>query len=224
MNQIKEVIMKKIALIGASGLVGSAILKESLRRGHLLTAIVRHPDKITIKDPGLQIKQGDVLSGQSVPELISGADVVISAYNPGWTNPNIADETTRAYDSIIQGVKKAKIPRLLIVGGAGSLYVAPEKRLMDTGVIPESFMPAIKALAGVLYGLQQDGNELDWTFFSPAGNIAPGERTGKFRLGKDDLIVDEKGESHISVEDYAMAMLNEVEVPEHHRERFTIGY
>jgi len=216
--------MKKIALIGASGLVGSAILKESLRRGHSVTAIVRNPDRITLKDTGLQIKQGDVLSAESVPELISGADVVISAYNPGWTNPNIAEETTRAYKQIIQGVKQAKIPRLLIVGGAGSLYVSPGKKLMDTGVIPESFMPAINALAEVLYSLQKDGAELDWAFFSPAGDIAPGERTGKFRLGKDDLIVDEKGESHISVEDYAMAMLNEVETPEHHRERFTIGY
>ena len=216
--------MKKIALIGASGLVGSAILKESLRRGHSVTAIVRNPDRITLKDTGLQIKQGDVLSAESVPELISGADVVISAYNPGWTNPNIAEETTRAYEQIIQGVKQAKIPRLLIVGGAGSLYVSPGKKLMDAGVIPESFMPAINALAEVLYSLQKDGAELDWAFFSPAGDIAPGERTGKFRLGKDDLIVDEKGESHISVEDYAMAMLNEVETPEHHRERFTIGY
>jgi putative NADH-flavin reductase len=216
--------MKKIALIGASGLVGSAILKESLQRGHKVTAIVRNPDNIKLKDPNLLIKKGDVLSEQSVPELISGADVVISAYNPGWTNPNIAEETTRAYHSIIDGVKKANIPRLLIVGGAGSLYVAPEKRVMDTGVIPESFMPAIEALTGVLYNLQKEEKEIDWAFFSPAGSIAPGERTGKFRMGKDDLIVDPKGESHISVEDYAVAMLNEVEAPEHHRERFTIGY
>jgi len=216
--------MKRIALIGASGLVGSAILKESLQRGHTVTAIVRNPDKIKLKDPNLFIKKGDVLSEQSVPELISGADVVISAYNPGWTNPNIAEETTRAYNSIIGGVKKAKISRLLIVGGAGSLYVAPEKRVMDTGAIPESFIPAVEALAGVFYGLQKEEKEIDWAFFSPAGNIAPGERTGKFRMGKDNLIVDPKGESHISVEDYAVAMLNEVEAPEHHRERFTIGY
>ena len=189
--------MKKIALIGASGLVGSAILKESLQRGHMVTAIVRNPDKIKLEDPNLLIKKGDVLSEQSVPELISGADVVISAYNPGWTNPNIAEETTRAYNSIIGGVKKAKIPRLLIVGGAGSLYVAPEKRLMDTGVIPQSFMPAIEALADVFYDLQKEEKEMDWAFFSPAGNIAPGERTGKFRLGKDNLIVDPKGESNI---------------------------
>ena len=216
--------MKKIALIGASGLVGSAILKESLERGHSVTAIVRHPEKIQLKDPNLKIISGDVLTEDSVPDLVQGADVVISAYNPGWTNPNISVETTKAYKSIISGVKKAKIPRLLIVGGAGSLYVSPEKRVMDTGVIPESFMPAIKSLAEVLYSLQKEEKELNWAYFSPAGNIAPGEKKGKYRMGKDELIVNENGESSISVEDFADAMLNEVEKPQHHNERFTIGY
>ena len=216
--------MKRIALIGASGFVGSALLKESLKRGHTVTAIVRNPEKITLKDPNLQIIQGDVLSEQFIPDVIKGVDVVISAYNPGWTNPNISQETTAAYQSIISGVKKAKIPRLLIVGGAGSLYVAPEKRVMDTGVIPESYLPAVESLANVLYDLQKNEKELDWTYFSPAGNIEPGERTGKFRLGKDHLIVDKDGKSNISVEDYAVAMLDEVDSPVHHRERFTIGY
>jgi len=216
--------MKRIALIGASGFVGSALLKESLKRGHTVTAIVRNPEKITLNDPNLQIIQGDVLSEQSIPDLIKGVDVVISAYNPGWTNPNISMETTTAYNSIISSVKKAKIPRLLIVGGAGSLYVAPEKRVMDTGVIPESYLPAVESLANVLYELQKNEKELDWAYFSPAGNIEPGERTGKFRLGKDQLIVDKDGKSNISVEDYAVAMLDEIDSPAHHRERFTIGY
>ena len=216
--------MKRIALIGASGFVGSALLKESLKRGHEVTAIVRNPEKITLNDPNLQIIQGDVLSEQSIPDVIKGVDVVISAYNPGWTNPNISQETTAAYQSIISGVKKAKIPRLLIVGGAGSLYVAPEKRVMDTGVIPESYLPAVESLANVLYDLQKNEKELDWAYFSPAGNIEPGERTGKFRLGKDQLMVDKDGKSNISVEDYAVAMLDEVDSPVHHRERFTIGY
>jgi hypothetical protein len=216
--------MKRIAIIGASGFIGSAILKESLKRGHAVTAIVRNPEKITLIDPNLKILPGDVLAEESVSELVKGADVVISAYNPGWTNPNISNDTTKAYKSIIDGVKKAKIPRLLIVGGAGSLYVAPDKRLMDTGVIPDSFMPAIESLAGVLYHLQKEEAELDWAFFSPAGNIVPGEKKGTYRLGKDELVVNDKGESSISVEDYADAMLNEVEKPQHHMERFTIGY
>lgn len=216
--------MKKIALIGASGSVGSALLKESLERGYEVTAIVRHPEEIKMDNPHLKIKKGDVLTEELVPELVQGADVVISAYNPGWTNPNISAETTKGYESIIKGVKKAKVPRLLIVGGSGSLYVSPEKRLMDTGMIPESFIPAVESLAGVLYNLQKDEKELDWAFFSPAGVFAPGERTGKFRLGKDNLIVNDKGESTISVADYAVAMLDEVEKPQHHRERFTVGY
>ncbi|MDD4969590.1 MAG: NAD(P)-dependent oxidoreductase [Paludibacter sp.] len=216
--------MKKIILVGASGMVGSAILKESLERGHDVTAIVRHPEKITLNYPNLQIMRGDVLLEESVPELIRGADAVISAYNPGWTNPNIAEETTKAYQSIVKAVKKEKIPRLLIVGGAGSLFVAPGKRVVDTGVIPDSYLPAVEALAGVYYNLQKEEKELDWVFFSPAGNIEPGERTGKFRLGKDDLIVDNDGNSNISAEDYAVAMLDELEKPQHHKERFTIGY
>jgi putative NADH-flavin reductase len=216
--------MKKIALIGASGFVGTALLKESLERGHAVVAIVRHPEKITLKNPNLYVQQGDVLSAESVKKMVQGADVVISAYNPGWSNPNIAADTAKAYESIINGTKEAEIPRLLIVGGAGSLFVPSGKRMMDTGVFPASFMPAIKSLAEVLFGLQRDEQKLDWAFFSPAGDISPGEKTGIYRLGKDDLITNDKGESHISVEDYAVAMLNEVENPQHHRERFTIGY
>jgi uncharacterized protein len=216
--------MKKIALIGASGFIGSALLKESLDRGHFVKAIIRNPEKVTLKNPNLLVVQGDVLYQGTVEELVSGMDIVISAYNPGWTNPNIATETTASYKAIIKGVKDAGIKRLLIVGGAGSLYVSPEKRVMDTDAIPESFLPAVKALAEVLYGLQNFEEKLDWAFFSPAATIAPGERTGKFRLGNDYLIKDENGESKISVEDYAIAMLNEAETPQHHRERFTIGY
>jgi len=216
--------MKKIALIGASGFVGSALLNESLQRGHQVTAIVRHPEKITLVHPNLIVMQGDVMSVDTVEKLVRGADVVISAYNPGWTNPNIAADTTGTYKSIVEGVKRAGISRLLIVGGAGSLIAASGERVMDTGEIPESYMPAVEALAGVLYDLQKEETQLDWAFFCPAGNIAPGERTGQFRLGEDELIVDEHGQSAISVEDYALAMLDEVENPAHHRERFTIGY
>ena len=109
-------------------------------------------------------------------------------------------------------------------GGAGSLFVSPGKRLMDAGLIPESFLPALRALAEIyLVDLMAEKN-IDWVFFSPAGNLEPGMRTGKFRLGKNDLIVNEKGESKISVQDYAKAMIDELENPAHHRERFTIGY
>ena len=216
--------MLKIALIGASGFVGSALLKESLERGHSVKAIVRHPEKITVTDPNLEVKQGDVLVPGSVEKLVAGVDVVISAYNPGWTNPNIVPETTQGYKSIIEGVKKAGIPRMLIVGGAGSLFVSPHARVMDTGTIPESYLPAVRALADVLYSLHKTEKGLDWVYFSPAGTIAPGQRTASYRLGKDDMIVNKEGVSNISVEDYAVAMINEAETPDHHQERFTIGY
>jgi putative NADH-flavin reductase len=216
--------MKKIVLIGASGFVGSAILKEALDRGHRVAAVVRHPEKITTEHKNMIVKQGDVSLIENVTEICRGADAVISAYNPGWKNPDIAEQTKRVYKTILQGVRESGVKRLLVVGGAGSLFVSPGKRLMDAGIIPESFLPALRALAEIyLVDLMAEKN-IDWVFFSPAGNLQPGLRTGKFRLGKDDLIVNEKGESKISVQDYAVAMIDELEKPAHHRERFTIGY
>ena len=216
--------MKEIILIGASGFVGSAILNEALDRGHKVEAVVRHPEKITTVHKNLVVTQSDVSFIDNVTEVCKGADAVISAYNPGWKNPEIAEETTRVYRVILEGVRKSGVKRFLVVGGAGSLFVSPGKRLMDSGVIPESFIPALRALAGIYLNDLVSEKRIDWVFFSPAGNLQPGKRTGKFRLGKDDLVVDEKGESKISVQDYAVAMIDELEKPAHHRERFTIWY
>jgi len=216
--------MKKIVLIGASGFVGSAILKEAIDRGHKVTAVVRHPEKITLVNKNLVIKQDDVSSSATVTEVSKGADVVISAYNPGWKNPDIAKETTLVYKAIIEGVKKSGVKRFLVVGGAASLFISPGKKLMDAGIIPESFQAAVRALADVYLVDLMAEESLDWVFFSPAGIIEQGLRTGKFRLGKDDLIVNKAGESRISVQDYAVAMIDELEKPVHHQERFTIGY
>ncbi len=214
--------MKKIVLIGASGFIGSAILNESLDRGHEVKAVVRHPEKITSVHKNLIVKKSDVSILDNVIEACKGADAVISAYNPGWKNPDIARETTEVYRVIIEGVRKSGIKRLLVVGGAGSLFISPGKRLMET--FPEAFLPAVQALANVyLVDLMAERN-IDWAFFCPAGTIEPGQRTTKFRLGKDDLILNEKGESRISIQDYAVAMIDELEKPAHHCERFTIGY
>jgi putative NADH-flavin reductase len=216
--------MKKLVLVGASGFVGSAILKESLDRGHKVTAIVRHPEKLKTIHKNLVVKQGDVSLSDKVTDLFKGADAVISAYNPGWQNPAIAEETTKVYRYILDGVRQAGVKRFLVVGGAGSLLISHGIRLMDAGVMPEFILPAVRALADVyLIDLMAEKN-IDWVFFAPAGNLEAGIRTGKFRLGKDDLIVNETGESKISVQDYAVAMIDEVEKPAHHRERFTIGY
>jgi putative NADH-flavin reductase len=216
--------MKNVVLIGASGFVGTALLNELLNRGHKVTAIVRNPEKITVKSDLLSVAKADVSTAETVTQLCPGVDEVISAYNPGWTNPKIYEDTLKGYSAILEGVKKAGVKRLLCVGGAGTLFCAPNLRVMDSGVIPDSFMPGVKGLAEFYLTILMNEKIIDWIFFSPAGTITPGQRTGKFRLGKDDLIVDKNGNSNISVEDYAMAMIDELENPKHHQERFTIGY
>lgn len=216
--------MKKIILIGASGFVGSAILNEAINRDYKVTAVVRNPEKIAIKNDHLTVVKADVSSSETVAELCKGFDTVISAYNPGWANPDIYNETVSVYGAILKGAKAAGVKRLLCVGGAGTLFCAPGLRVVDAGVIPEAILPAVKSLGEFYLNILSNEKEIDWVFFSPAGNIAPGKRTGEFRLGKDDLIIDKEGESNISVEDYAVAMMDEAEKMAHHQERFTIGY
>ena len=216
--------MNKIVLIGASGFVGSAILNEALNRGIQVTAVVRNPESIKISNAGLTLVEADVSDAGKVAEICKGADAVISAYNPGWTNPNIYDETLKVYPQILSGVKQAGVKRLLIVGGAGTLFVAPGLRVVDSGVIPAEIMGGVKSLGEFFLNTLMNEKEMDWVFFSPAGSLEPGERTGVYRLGKDDLILNDKGESKISVQDYAKAMIDELENPRHHQERFTIGY
>lgn len=216
--------MNKIVLIGASGFIGSAILNEALNRGIKVTAVVRNPENVKISNADLTIVRADVSNAATVAEISKGADAVISAYNPGWTNPNIYEETLTTYPAILEGVKKAGTKRLLIVGGAGTLFVAPGLRVVDSGAIPTEIMGGVKSLGEFYLDTLMNEKEIDWVFFSPAGSIEPGERTGNYRLGKDDLIVNDKGESKISVQDYAKAMIDELEAPAYHQERFTIGY
>ena len=216
--------MKKVVLIGASGFVGSAILNEALNREIQVTAVVRHPEKIKIQNENLIIKTADVSSLDEVAEVCKGADAVISAFNPGWDNPDIYDETIKVYLTIMDGVKKSGVSRFLMVGGAGSLFIAPGIRLVDSGEVPEKLLPGVKALSDFYFHFLKKEKEIDWVFFSPAADMVPGVRTGRYRLGKDDMVVDVAGNSHISVQDYAAAMIDEFEKPAHHQERFTIGY
>lgn len=213
----------KIALIGASGFLGTYILKEALRRGHWVTAIVRHPDKISIQDPALSAKKGDVLNENEVAALTEGHDAVISAYNPGWNEPDIYNIQIKGYKSIINGVKRARVKRLLAIGGAGSLEVSPGKQLVDSPDFPEQWKGGSQAMRDVL-NMLKDEKELNWTFLSPAITIQPGERTGKFRLGTDQPVMNDKGESTISAGDLAAAILDEIESPQYIRQRFTLGY
>lgn len=217
-------IMKNVTLIGASGFVGSAILNELLERGHKVTAVVRNPERIGVTHPNLATVKANVADIATLAEACKDRDAVISAYNPGWTNPNIYEETLRNYPLIISAVKQAGVTRLLCVGGAGTLFCAPGLRVVDSGSIPDAIMGGVKSLGEFYLNTLIHETDIDWVFFSPAGSLEPGQRTGNYRLGKDDLIVDEEGNSRISVQDYAAAMVDELENPAHHHERFTIGY
>lgn len=216
--------MKSVILIGASGFVGNAILNELLSRGHKVTAVVRNPEKINVSNSNLEIVKTDVSDTNVMVEICKGKDAIISAYNPGWANPDIYEETLRNYPLILEAAKRSGAKRLLCVGGAGTLFCAPGLRVVDSGAIPDAIMGGVKSLGEFYLNTLMNEKAIDWIFFSPAGTLEPGKRTGKFRLGKDDLIIDENGISHISVEDYAVAMVDELENPKHHYERFTIGY
>ena len=143
--------MKKIILIGASGYVGSAIMKEALNRGMQVTAIVRHPEKITIKDANLTVKKGDVTDIDKIARLSKGADVIVSAYNPGWNNPDIYEETLSVYPKILEAVKKSGVPRFLMVGGAGTLFVEPGVRLIDSRDDSRNYFTGSEVIGRVLF-------------------------------------------------------------------------
>lgn len=217
--------MVNVVLIGATGFVGSAILNELLSRGHKVTAVVRNAAKLP-KNDNLTAVEEDVAHVDAIAAIAKGKDAVISAYNPGWTNPDIKRLIEENYPKIVEAVKKSGVGRLLIVGGAGTLFVKPGLRVVDSGAIPAAIMDGVRPLGDFYLNFLTKEHDLDWVFFSPAGAFEEkGERTGKFRLGKDDLIVDPAtGTSHISVQDYAVAMVDELEKPAHHMERFTIGY
>ena len=217
---------KNVLLIGATGFVGSAILNELISRGHKVTAIVRDANSLAGKE-GVEAVVADATNPAELAQLAKGKDAVISAYNPGWKNPRQYEETLENYPKIVEGAKRAGVRRLLIVGGAGTLFVAPGVRLVDTGTLPAEWLPGVKSLGEFYLNTLMKEQDIDWIFFSPAGNLGnmtTGVRTGKYRLGKDDMLFDEKGESFISVEDYAVAMVDELELENHHKERFTAAY
>ena len=212
----------KIALIGASGFIGSALREEALRRGHQVTALVSHPKKLNATATNLSVKQVDVQNTAQLTEALTGADVVISAFS-GHAQDDIRGYYVQGVKSIIAAVKAADVPRLVIVGGAGSLRVAADTLLIDTPAFPEEYKPTALGAQDALTLLQGE-SALNWTMLSPAAEIFPGERTGQFRLGQDDLLLDDQGNSRISVQDYALALLDEVDHPQHERQRFTLAY
>jgi len=203
----------KVALIGISGRVGSRIAHELLRRGHAVVGVARRIDDMS-PQKNLTLVAGDGKQAQPLAPQIKGCDALISA-------ARFSDGPTA--DDVLTLVKAAGIERLLVVGGAGSLEVAPGKRVLDTPDFPDSYKPEASAGAIFLARLQQE-QEVDWTFLSPSAEFMPGQQTGHFRLGHNQLLVDSQGKSWISMEDYAIAMADELEKPQHARQRFTVGY
>ena len=200
----------KVALIGATGNIGSKIAAELLSRGHSVTAIARNTDKAPV---GTIAKSVDASDPAALAAALQGHDAVVSSapFAPGLS------------PAIIEGVKRSDVKRYIMVGGAGSLEVAPGKMLKDTLTLPDAVRAILDEAAENLKRLRGE-SALDWTFFSPAAEIGPGERTGKFRLGGDQLVSDAAGKSRISYDDYAIALVDELEHPRHVRQRFTIAY
>jgi uncharacterized protein len=207
----------KVVLYGASGMIGSRILRELLTRGHQVTAVVRNPERLAA--PGVRVLQGDVTEPDSVARTARGADAAISAYAPPKGDEPVF---SAAIHALLEGLAHAGVRRLLVVGGASTLEVAPGVLLVDAPGFPEAYRDIAMAHRDALPILRE--SNLDWTYLSPAGMIEPGERTGKFRLGATSLLSDEKGESRISAEDYAIALVDELENPHHIRRQFTVAY
>jgi putative NADH-flavin reductase len=212
----------KVALIGASGFVGSAILDEAVSRGYQVTAIARNTDKVK-KDAGVTAVSADVNNVEALAAALTGHDAVISSFNPGWADANLHDNFIKGSEAIQEAARKSGVKRLLVIGGAGSLEVAPGLQLVDTPEFPAEWKTGANAAREYLNILRKE-EELDWTFLSPAINLHPGERTGVFRLGTENPVFDENGKNEITVADLAVAALNELENNEYIKARFTLGY
>lgn len=216
--------MTNIAVFGANGTIGSAIVREALSRGHAVTAVVRDPAKLTERGPNLTVTTGDVLDAQSVTAAARGHDVVVSAVGGGDGAGHLATIKPSAV-ALTEGLRAlgAQPPRLITVGGAGSLHTPDGKQVWDAPHLPDSLLQIMHAHGDAL-DYYRAVTDIDWVNISPAAMIEPGIRTGRYRTARDDLVVDESGHSTISVEDYAVAILDEIETARHHRQRFTIGY
>jgi putative NADH-flavin reductase len=201
-----------VALIGITGRVGARLADELLARGHRVTGIARDPTRVAPR-PGLRLAAGDATQPAALAPLLAGHDAVISA-----TKAETADPA-----ALLAAVRAAGVPRLLVVGGAGSLEVSPGTMLLDRPSFPPAFATEARAAARFLARLRAE-TQLDWTYLSPSAELVPGTRTGAFRLGGDQLLVDDGGRSWVSMEDFAVALVDELERPRHSRARFTVGY
>lgn len=214
----------KVAIIGATGFVGAALVTEFANRNHQVTAISRNPKGET--PANVIALKADVTDVDAFAETLKGHDIVVNAFNPGWTNPNIYDDFIAGSKAIQEAVKKAGISRFITIGGAGSLFVAPGLQAVDTPDFPAEIKPGATAARDYLNILKEE-KELDWAFFSPAFEMHQGTktgRTGNYRLGLDEPVFNNENRSILSVEDLAVVLADEAENPKHHQVRFTAGY
>ena len=212
----------KIALIGATGFVGKEILKEAVSRGDSVTALVRSVDKVE-KLNGVTAIEVDALDTVALTVKLKGHDIVISAYNPGWTNPDIQAVHIKASKSITEATKAAGVNRLIVIGGAGSLYAEDGTQFVDGEHFPAEYKEGALGARQALTDLKTE-TTLDWSFVSPPFNLAPGPRTGRYRLGKDHPVFDTEGKSAISASDLAVAIIDEAHNSKHKKQRFTAAY
>ncbi len=212
----------KIAIIGATGFVGSAILNELAGRNHEITAIARNPKETT----NAKWVAADIFNIDDLAETLKGNDVVVNAYNPGWSNPNIYNDAIAGAKAIQEAVKKSGVKRFITIGGAGSLYLTPTLQLIDTPEFPKEIFDGANAARHYLEIIKEE-KDLDWAFFSPAIEMHQGTktgRTGKYRLGLENPVFNDEQRSILSVEDLAVVIADEVETPKHHQVRFTAAY
>ncbi len=202
----------KVAVIGASGNIGSQIVAEAVARGHQVTAVARNADKIAVR-PGVTPRRGDLAEPAGLAVVLAGHDAIVSSVRFRMFKP----------DELLAAVGQSGVKRLIVVGGAGSLEVRPGVALLDTPEFPAAAKEEGSAGRVMLDALRRR-SDLEWSFLSPSAVIAPGERTGRFRLGTDQLLIGSDGKSRISIPDYAIALVDELEQARHVRSRFTVGY
>ena len=211
----------QIAIYGITGNAGSRIAKEALEQGHSVVGVVRDTSKPPLQHPNLQLVTGDILDPASVAEVVKGSDAVVSAVGPG--NFERTPFLANAAKSLFAGLRQAGVKRVLIVGGAGGLEVAPGMQLVDSPGFPDAWKGIALAHRDAWEFIRNE-KDLDWTYVAPAAMLEPGERTGQYRTGSDNLVADAEGNSRISMEDYAVAVIDELEHPQHLKMRMSVGY
>ncbi len=215
----------KVALIGASGFVGKAILNELVSRNFTITAIGRDKSKIEQSDK-VNIVEADVFDTKALTSILNNHDVVVSAYNPGWTNPNIYDDFKKGSKSILEATKASNTNRLIVIGGAGSLFINETTKLIETPEFPQEIIAGATAASEFLDDIKKE-DSIDWTFFSPAIEMhqgTSGVRTGKYRTGLENPVFNEEGRCILSVEDVAVVIADEIEHKQFIKKRFTAAY